>query len=139
MIVLILRKQDGKETLGKGGEVVKIVLRVSGIIGSVIGTKIRVSINWKTESVNDTICLIGKVFIIGIAVIGLRGKKIVNEKGDDRSGRYLCNKTGDREIGWMKYDDERDLFQRQINRQYHQTSYGEVTLKKRQCSQIIAK
>lgn len=45
MIVLILRKQDGKETLGKGGEVVKIVLRVSSIIGSVIGTKIRVSIN----------------------------------------------------------------------------------------------
>ena len=49
----------------------KIAECVSDKNVSVIGNKIGVSVNWKTGSVNDTVCLIGTVGAIGtVCLIG---------------------------------------------------------------------
>ena len=52
----------------------QIAMCDSSLVGSVIGNKTGALVNWKSGSVNDTVCLISMVFVISIPVIGLDEK-----------------------------------------------------------------
>lgn len=53
----------------------QIAMCASSLVSSVIGNKTEASVNWKSEPVNDTVCLISMVFVISIPVIGLDEKE----------------------------------------------------------------